>query len=437
MSLTTFQEAQAALAKFVPHQRQRVADTPEYIQRFLQTIGDPQDRLPAIHIAGTSGKSSTAYYAAALLQAAGKKVGLLVSPHVLQLNERVQVNGQPLPEKIFCQELELFLALVHKSQANLTYAEVMYAFAFWEFARQAVDSMVIEVGRGGLFDATNVMNRPDKLCIITDISRDHVAALGTTLEAIAQHKAGIIGYHNTVFCYRQAPEIVEQIVARARQAQADLHLLVGPQVTSHISALPSFQQRNFALALQAVSFWLERAGRPPLSDLQIAQAAQQYIPGRLERIVCGSRVLIVDGAHNQQKLQVLGASMRQQYPNQRTAVLVAFGESSRNLPELLAAVGSIAHHIIATTVPAESVDSHHFRLPMEIVAACATQGGSSVEAIANIATAFGALMTCPEPVLLVTGSLYLPQALVEAGCVVTGADGRLQLSAAYTSHGSM
>src|SRR5690606_38872097 len=119
-----------------------------------------------------------------LLAAAGQKVGMTVSPHVYEVNERVQINTKPLAETQFCRELSRFLNIIQSSGVRPTYFELLVAFAYWEFAEQGVDYAVIEVGLGGLLDGTNVVARDDKVCIITDIGFDHTSVLGKTLSAI-------------------------------------------------------------------------------------------------------------------------------------------------------------------------------------------------------------------------------------------------------------
>src|SRR5665213_2882839 len=127
----TFAEANKILSGFIPTEDTGVYNT-DRIKMFMDYLGNPQDKLRVIHVAGTSGKTSTSYYAAALLQAAGKKVGLTVSPHVDEVNERVQINLVPLAEDIFCHELSEFLNIVESSHIAPSYFELLVAFAFWE-----------------------------------------------------------------------------------------------------------------------------------------------------------------------------------------------------------------------------------------------------------------------------------------------------------------
>jgi dihydrofolate synthase/folylpolyglutamate synthase len=225
--ISNLYEAELALKPFWPSNLhgKRSAYTTEHMERFMEFVHDPQNKSQVIHIAGTSGKTSTAYFVASLLKQAGKKVGLMTSPHIEGLNERVQIDLVPIPEEEFCIELTHYLELVGQSGIVLTYTEIMYGFAFWEFARHSVDYIVVEVGMGGLLDATNVIDRNDKISVITDIGLDHTNVLGDTIQQIAAHKAGIIRLGNTIFMHRQPEEVLDVIRLTAKQRQADLHIV--------------------------------------------------------------------------------------------------------------------------------------------------------------------------------------------------------------------
>ena len=411
MQISTFREAEAVLQAYWPSNLKGSGKRPytlDHVQRFMEFAGSPQDKQPAIHIAGTSGKTSTAYYTAALLRAAGKRVGLLTSPHIRTLNERVQIDLEPLPERQFCTELGIFLDVVEQSGVQLAYAELLYAFAFWEFARQRLDYIVVEVGMGGLLDPTNVMTRADKVCVITDIGYDHVQVLGATLPEIAAQKAGIIGRHNAVFCYKQDAVIIDAIQAAARKYHADLHILQPHYTEPAFKKLPAFQRRNSHLALQAVQYVLERDGAPGLQDRQLRQAAGVYIPGRMEVRRWKGKTIIIDGAHNGQKLTTLLASIAERYPARQVAAVVAFAETpGRNAEDQLAPFQHIASHVITTTIPAAALAGMHPSRSAVTLLAAARKYAIDSEVIPDMPQAIQALLARSEAVLVVTGSLYL------------------------------
>jgi dihydrofolate synthase / folylpolyglutamate synthase len=401
-----FREAETALEPFFPSRlRQRQIYTTDHIRQFMDFVGNPQNIPKSIHIAGTSGKTSTAYYVAALLKQAGKKVGLMVSPHIETINERVQINLVPLPEKEFCQELAGFMQLVKKSGITLSYAEIMYGFAYWEFVRHGAEYIVVETGLGGLLDATNVISRPDKICVITDIGRDHVNTLGESLPEITQHKAGIIQLHNAVFCHRQQAIVMDVIQSACQQKEADLHIV---SMEDAYTSLPHFQRRNFSLALRAVSFALERDGQPALTDIHAAAAAKTHIPARMEIFKVGGKTIILDGAHNPQKLKGLRRAMEESFAGEPVAVLAAFMQGGgRDIQEIIAELAPIANHLIVTTLPERHGTARSGRDPEDVIGVSEQAGIFSTEAVANRQAALHTLLGRPEPVLLVTGSFYL------------------------------
>jgi dihydrofolate synthase / folylpolyglutamate synthase len=155
---------------------------------FCEKLGKPQDKLKAIHIAGTNGKGSTSHFIASILQSAGYKTGLYTSPHLKSFTERIRINGEEIQEQAvvdFVQDNKVYIELIEPS-----FFETTVAMAFHHFAQQEVDFAVIEVGMGGRFDSTNVIN--PILSVITNIGFDHMAFLGNTLPEIAFEKAGII-----------------------------------------------------------------------------------------------------------------------------------------------------------------------------------------------------------------------------------------------------
>jgi len=407
--LHTFEEANEALRELWQDERTKPRTyTLDTITALMDYLGNPQEKLKIVHVAGTSGKTSTAYYAAALLKAAGKRVGLTVSPHVDEVNERVQINAVPMPERAFCSELAIFLELVKKSRLEPSYFEAMVAFAFWEFVRSGMEYAVVEVGLGGLLDATNVIRREDKVCVITDIGLDHTNRLGSTLAEITEKKAGIIQLYNSVFCYQQAPEIMEQIVERARQKQADLHVLHDDAAESGLDFLPLFQQRNLGLARAAVDYLLKQNGDDGLTDEMVAEAAKTYIPARMEEVSYGGRTIIVDGAHNAQKLHALAESVRRKYPDEKVAAIVSFvGNRTFRLNDSVRELAQLLNYVIITSFSGPQDGPHVSEDPEELAQLFRRHGVASVEVVADPEEAFAVLLTRPEPILLVTGSFYL------------------------------
>jgi dihydrofolate synthase/folylpolyglutamate synthase len=379
------------------------------MRQLMDFLGNPQDRYKVVHVAGTSGKTSTAYFAAAFLHAAGKKVGLTVSPHVDYLNERVQIGMVPLHEAVFVREMNLFLELVDTSGLQPMYFELLCAFAFWEFARQGVEYAVVEVGVGGLLDNTNVMRGDGKVCVLTDIGYDHMSVLGNTLPEIAAQKAGIVQLHNTVFCWQQDQPVLAVFSDVAHKRQADLHVLQMPVASLQVDFLPLFQRRNCMLAYTAVQFVLQRDGGK-LSPEATTLATHTYIPARMECQQLHGRTVVIDGAHNPQKLHALMQSVHAQYPGKQVAVLAGFANSKRPKNRADAGARALAQdaaHIILTAFTVNRLRAHSSMKPEAIAATFDMVGYTSYEIIIDPTIAFQALLNRPEPVLVVAGSFYL------------------------------
>ena len=395
------------------------------MRQLLHCIGNPQEQFKTVHIAGTSGKTSTAYYAASLLAHAGKRVGLTVSPHTVEMNDRVQINGVPLPEHEFCAELGIFLELIKDLDTRPSYFELMVAFAWWEFVRHHVEYAVVEVGIGGLYDSTNTIRRSDKVAVITDIGMDHIAILGPTLQAIAQQKAGIIQHNNTVVMYTQADEIMQEVYARVHEKQADMHSLnsaiIGSISQSH---LPSFQQRNAALALATVRYIAERDGFAITED-SIAKALAVHIPGRMEVFTANGKVIILDGAHNMQKIAALCSSVSAQYPERSITGLVGLVDSREGktrASEVLFRMNTICDSVIVTQFGGPEDGPHHGVSVEELVGIAKQQGIAHVQSVADPRDAFDAACAGTGDIVLVAGSFYL---LNHIRPILVKADGQL------------
>lgn len=387
----------------------KVAYTLDRMRQLMAALGNPQNSYRVIHVAGTSGKTSTCYYIAALLHAAGNKVGLTVSPHVDEVNERVQIDMQALPEADFCKRLSTFIAKVEATEITPTYFELLVAFAYWTFAEEKVDFAVVETGLGGLLDGTNVVTQPGKFCVITDIGLDHTATLGNTIGEIARQKAGIIQPNNSLFMYKQSGDVMSHIRRAAHLQHAIVHEIT--DASSHPpldSSVPIFQQRNWRLARFVYDAVAQDEGWAPLTSDQLLDTQNTYIPARMEVQTIAGKSFVMDGAHNAQKLQALTTSLQARFPDQYFAILLGFGEDKQDtILAGLEVLLPLASHVIVTNfdagqdVPKKSMDPH------KVLKIIRQLGFASAEVIANPKVAFDTLQTLPEPVLLATGSFYL------------------------------
>ncbi len=411
--IQNFSEANTALAEYVPPAGSQTANyTLDRMRQLMSALGNPQDTYKVVHVAGTSGKTSTSYYMAALLVAAGQKVGLTVSPHIDQVNERVQVNIVPLEEKRFCDELTIFLEIVQKTGMRPTYFELLVALAYWEFARQGVDYAVIEVGLGGLLDGTNVVTSTDKVCIITDIGLDHTNVLGRDLASIATQKTGIIMPGDPVFVYRQTDEVMQVVRRVSTEQSADLHEVTSPGGIDAVNKLPAFQQRNWYLASCVYDFVAGRDHLPQLPAKARTETQAVIVPARMECMVYHDKTLIFDGAHNAQKMHALTGAIKQQFPSVEIAVMLGLVEDKEGqLLPVVRGLAGIATVIIATTFPAGQDIPRSPLTADRIAQACRELDFSAVEEHPQLREAVRTLLNRPEPVLLITGSFYLVSAV--------------------------
>lgn len=384
--------------------------TLERMVPLMNLIGNPQKKLRVVHVAGTSGKTSTCYYIAGLLQASGQKVGLTISPHLDSLTERVQLNGRPLDEPLFCRELALFLDRIKQAQEPPTYFELLCAFALWEFARQGVDYAVVETGLGGLHDATNIIQNRDKVCVITDIGFDHMHVLGHTLAEIAAQKIGIAHRGNQVFMYEQGREVmtvIEQYVARQK---AQLHIVTQAGEMQHygrsITELPAYQQRNWLLAHHVYQFVQRRDTLPKATGAELARTRRKPVPGRMEAVTRRMKKIVMDGAHNGQKMQAFAASFRQQYPGVEPIIVVAF-KQDKQYSEALPALTALASNFIVTTFQVDQGTPVRSADPRTVAAALLDAGAATTVVIPDSSAAYQAALAAPETTVVITGSLYL------------------------------
>ncbi|MXV87407.1 MAG: bifunctional folylpolyglutamate synthase/dihydrofolate synthase [Acidimicrobiales bacterium] len=295
--------------------------TPPTLDRMwtlMGVLGDPQDSVPAIHITGTNGKGSTARLAVALLGACGLAAGSYTSPHINRVNDRIAVANEPLDDDSFTMaisEVAVFEPMViERCGERPNYFEVMAAAAYNWFA-SAAHVNVIEVGMGGRWDATNVVDAA--VAVITNVGADHLEIIGPTLADVAQEKAGIISAGATVVCGETAPELTDIVAAAATQADAELwrngvdwdvldrRLAVGGQLVTvrtpfgehadlFVPLHGAHQATNVATAIASVEAFFGRL----LDDDVIAAALDGIsLPARFE-IVARQPTVVIDGAHN-------------------------------------------------------------------------------------------------------------------------------------------
>ncbi len=418
MKLENIEDAEMELAKYIPQARELLGKdlSLERMQPMLDLLDHPENKLKIVHVAGTSGKTSTTYYIASLLVTAGQKVGHTVSPHVDTVTERVQVNLKPLDDKTFCSELGEFLDLIENIELAPTYFELMITFVYWYFAKIGVDYAVIETGLGGSLDATNVAGKSDKICVITDIGLDHMHVLGNTLTGIAGQKAGIIHAGNQVFMYNQSPAVMDVIQSKADNENAILNVLSNFDDLSRgvniqqFADLPEYQKRNWLLASGVYEYIAKRDSLPFLSDTQLGKSMEVQIPGRMDKRIVNYKTIIMDGAHNEQKMTAFVGSFQKLYPDQKAVILLSLKEG-KEYQAVLPLLKPICSQLIITTfkvaqdLPSTSMD------PEELAKEAKNLGFTNVSVNPNYQEAYKQLLESPDKLAVITGSFYLLSAV--------------------------
>ncbi len=278
----------------------------ERIEKILSILGNPQDNLKCIHVAGTNGKGSVCAIIASVLTVSGRKTGLYTSPHIFEYTERIKIDGEDISKEKFAEYVFMINELAQTNNIHLTEFELLTAVMFKYFSDENVDVVVLETGLGGRFDATNVIK--SNLCaVITHIDLDHTDRLGSTKDEIAFEKAGII----KPGCPVISCEGYEAIKDKADECNS-LFLMVAPfEDTSELSLKGTFQQENLSLALAAI-----RLVFPDIPQEAVLKGLHEVRhPCRFEFFK--DKMLIVDGAHNPNGAIALRESLDQYFPDKK------------------------------------------------------------------------------------------------------------------------
>lgn len=277
----------------------------ERISAVLDLLGNPQEKLKCIHVAGTNGKGSVCAIIASILTEAGMKTGLYTSPHIFEYTERIKINGCEISKDDFAKYIFEICEIADKNDIHLTEFEILTAVMFKYFSDNNVEVVVLETGLGGRFDATNVIKR--NLCsIITHIDLDHTDRLGNTRSKIAFEKAGIIKPD----CPVLTCEGYEEIKDRADECNS-LFVMAAPyEDTANLSLKGTCQQENLSLALAAVRLLFPKI---PQSVIQDGIKSVKH-PCRFQ--VCDNN-LIIDACHNPNGAMSLRESLDFYYPDKK------------------------------------------------------------------------------------------------------------------------
>jgi len=392
----------------------------ERIEALLAAIGSPERAFRIVQVGGTNGKGSISAMLAAILGAAGRRVGLYTSPHLCDFRERIRVNGTPISESDVVDGVEAIGTLV--SRLDATMFEAATALGLDHFAREGVEIAVLEVGLGGRLDATTVGEPVVE--VLSRIDYDHEAYLGRTLALIAAEKAAIIR-SGVAFAARQEPDVERVLMRRATEVGVplasegrDLHVtargftlegqrldLAGPGwrlEDVHCRLLGVFQPGNVLLAAAAA-----RELGAPEEAIRRGLATVDW-PGRFQ-ILRRDPIVILDGAHNPGGARALAASLRAYFPGSALTLVIGIS-ADKDQAGILAALTPLASRLILTayrgprSAPPDALRAH---LP---------SSNARVEVASSLREALALAMAEPRtPIICVAGSLYLVgEALAQA-----------------------
>jgi len=392
----------------------------------MKIMGNPHRKFRSVHVAGTNGKGSTSAFMASMLRAAGYRVGLYTSPHLVSFTERIRINNVPITE---ARTVELAQRVRDGYQSssggtaglNPTFFEVTTAMAFTCFAEEGVDIAVVETGMGGRLDATNVIT--PLVAVITNIDIEHTEFLGNTLELIAGEKAGIIKSGVPVVTGAVQPSVIRVIKREAAARQAPVYRLSDDFNCKRISSgreqrfhyrgikaacggltitIPgTYQVDNACLALASIEC-LRAAGVPVDEHALRSGLEQAHWEGRLER-VAQKPDLYLDGAHNPASARMLAGTVRDMKRAYRRLVLVLGILGDKDYRGIVSELVPLADHVIVTK------PEYSRAMDVAVLSSEVRALNASVETAETVSKAIVAAqaMAAPDDLILVTGSLYV------------------------------
>ncbi len=409
-----------------------------HMRVLLAALDNPERHFPSVLIAGTNGKGSTAATLTSILQASGLRTGLYTSPHLVRINERIQIDGQQIGDDDFALVHDMVDRIAERlvSEGELpwhpSFFEMLTAIAFEHFARRKLDMAVLEVGMGGRLDATNVVE--PRVSVITDISLDHQKFLGNTVAEIAAEKAGIIRPGGVVVTLPQQPQandvIGSTILERgARAVNAVPYVppvspasapymatgsgkspvsryplqVMGEQILVETPLIGRHQLRNVALAIAAAEE-LGRQGFPVTAASIELGIRETHWPGRFQVMPAsgGAPEYIFDVAHNPAGAWALRSTLSACYP-ERPLIFIFGAMRDKAIGEMAEILFPVAERVIATRA-----DNPRSAAPDEIREA-ASRTATQIEEAADVAAALKVARTParPDAVVVITGSIYI------------------------------
>ena len=396
----------------------------ERVRLLCERLGNPQNDLKFIHVAGTNGKGSVCSYISNILLAEGIKVGRFTSPAVIEYRERYWINGRNISQAAFCRNLqavqEVVRGIIEEGNDAPTQFEVETALAFFAFKEAGCEIVVLECGMGGENDSTNIIGAP-LVSVITSVSLDHMAVLGRNVEAIAKQKAGIIKKGGHVVCAPQVPEVLSVLKAKAALEKNDIVIVGDGDIKNvrwglksssfdfgkykglKISLVGAYQTENAGVAIAAIESL--RKEKIKISENAIRTGLLNATwPGRFE-IIANKPMVIIDGAHNENAALQLAQSVEYYLHNEEEngKIIYIFGVlADKNYEAIAKIMSPHAAHVITVTPP-----NNQRALPAQELASCVSKYHSMVSVADSLTEALemAYLLADKESVILTFGSL--------------------------------
>lgn len=427
MKIKNLKQAQKFLYSFIPKNKKSQFPAEFGLKRaqyFLKILQDPQEKIKIVHVAGTSGKGSTCFFLSQVLESQNFKVGLHLSPHLIDIRERFQINNQLLTENKFCHYLNEILPKIQTMKESkfqsISYFEILVGLAFYIFAKEKVDYAVIETGMGGLYDGTNVVQNNNKVSLITKIGLDHTKILGNTYQKIAYQKGMIINQNSVNFSQKQKNSAKKQIGEIAKTKNARLEFIEEKQNYQIISANEfefkkhkfrlglngKHQIENCALALECLKY----LSRRDIFEINWEKIKKKLIKvkfagrGQIEKIK--RKKIIIDGAHNPQKMNSLLKIIDYKFSNEKIDFILAF-KSGKDYQKMLKKIVKKANKIYLTNFFTENQDLIHFCVDPNLIAKTLEKMSFNNYEIINNHNQVKNLIKNSKNNICLTGSLYL------------------------------
>lgn len=334
----------------------------ERTQVLLRALGDPQKKLKFIHVAGSNGKGSTCAMLAAILQAAGYRTGLYISPYIQDFCERMQVNGENVPGETLAEITERVKGIADAMEDHPSQFELVTAIAMEYFLEAKCDIVVLEVGMGGALDSTNAIDAPE-VAVITNIGLEHTEYLGKTLKAIAETKAGIIKPGCHAVCYDGSPTVTKVIRSVCKERGVPLRCVRFKRMEPiaetldgqtfrwdgeelRVALLGPHQLHNTATVLHTVEALRSRGWNIPADAVRVGLATVKW-PARLE-VLSRDPIFLLDGGHNPQCAEALAAAIDKLLPGKKVVFLLGV-LADKDYPQIMDIVMPYAKKFICMT----------------------------------------------------------------------------------------